>query len=137
MTKFTILSTFNPERSGGIYSTVAIPNLPGKQMADPFHFVIPNAVVGSKVRLQFQLCQAISQPDLSLGRDDKVYNLLDCHPERSVGTYNTLLLSNLLGKQITDPSPLCHPELSGGIYSTVAIPNLLGHHTARSLLGSR
>jgi len=76
MTKFTIFPPCHPERSGGIYSTLPIPNLQGKQLADPLHFVIPNAVVGSIERFPSQTCKPITQPDLSSGRDDKVYDPL-------------------------------------------------------------
>ena len=112
----------HPERSGGIYNTVAFPNLQGKQIAVPPHFVIPNAVVGSIVRLLFQTCQVNKQPYLpTLSSRTQWWDL-------QYGCYR-----KFARQTNSRTSPLCHPERSGGIYSTVAIPNLQGKQIADSL----
>ena len=92
----------HPERSGGICITVAIPNLQGHQIVDSLHFFIPNAVVGSIIRLLLQACKANTQPDLSWRRDDKVYESFAFNPERSGGIYSTVAIPSLQGHQIVD-----------------------------------
>jgi len=103
MTKFTISPLCHPERGGGIYNTLTFPNLLGHHTARSllrsrwqslrsFHFVIPNAVVGSIARLLFQTCKAITQPDLSWGRDDKVYKSSAFNSNRSGGSIVRMIL---------------------------------------------
>ena len=77
-----LYSLCHPELSGGIYKYACFSRLLVLFALRISNFVIPNAVVGSIVRLHFKVAIPSHPPDLSLCQDDKVCYFLPWSPRR-------------------------------------------------------